>query len=181
MDTHYVPYSGKLSDDQLAQVEVEVCEGLYTRTQEVQAFIERQFGVSYSLSAVAAILKKLDFVYKKTMSLPGKADVAAQEAFLAQLKPFLAEIESDEVIYFVDAVHPQHNTHSDYAWIKRGEEKAVPTNTGRNRININGALNAHKPEEVILEIKWFAKIIAQSSVLMARHKTQTMQRIGAYL
>jgi transposase len=150
LDTHYVPYNGKLNDDQLGQLEEEVCKGLYTRTQEVQAFIEKQFGVCYSLSAVTAILKKLGFVYKKTMSIPGKADVAVQEAFLAQLEPFLAEIEANEAIYFVDAVHPQHNTRSDYAWIKQGEEKAVPTNTGRDRVNINGAINAHKPEEVII-------------------------------
>lgn len=150
LDTHYVPYSGKLTDEQLAQLEQTVREGLYTTTQAVQAYIERQFEVSYSLSAVLAILKKLDFVYKKTMSVPGKADVAAQEVFLAEMEPFLAEIEPDEVVYFVDAVHPQHNTRSDYAWVKRGEEKAVPANTGRDRVNINGAVNAHKPEEVII-------------------------------
>ena len=123
-------------------MEEEVCKGLYTRAQEVQVFLEKQFGVYYSLSAVTAILKKPGFVYKKTMSIPGKADVAVQEAFLAQLEPFLGEIEANEAIYFVDAVHPQHNTRSDYASIKQGEEKAVPTNTGRDRININGALRA---------------------------------------
>ncbi|MBK7366306.1 MAG: winged helix-turn-helix domain-containing protein [Nitrosomonas sp.] len=48
-------------------------------TQAVQAYIEKQ-SASYSLSAVLAILKKPDFVYKKTMSVPGKADLAAQEA-----------------------------------------------------------------------------------------------------
>lgn len=150
LDTHYVPYNGKLTDEQLGILEKKVCEGLYTRTQEIQAYIEKEFDVSYSLSAVLAILKKLDFVYKKTMTTPGKADVTVQEAFLLAMEPFLAEIEPDEAIYFVDAVHPQHNTHSDYAWIKRGEEKAIPSNTGRNRININGAINAHKPEEVIV-------------------------------
>ena len=150
LDTHYVPYGGKLTDEQLAQLEQSVCGGLYTTTQAVGAYIEKQFEVSYSLSAVLAILKKLDFVYKKTMSVPGKADLAAQEAYLAEMEPFLTEIEVDEVVYFVDAVHPQHNTRSDYAWVKRGEEKAVPTNAGRDRVNINGAMNAHKPEEVII-------------------------------
>lgn len=173
LDTHYVPYSGKLTDEQLAQLETAVCAGLYTRTQEVQAYIETQFEVSYSLSAVLAILKKLDFVYKKTMSTPGKADVVQQEAFLAELEPFLEEIEADEVVYFLDAVHPQHNTRSDYVWVKRGEEKAIPTNTGRSRININGAMNAHQPEDVVIleaeridgqaTIALFDKIQAQNS------------------
>ena len=108
MDTHYVPYNGKLTDEQLGILEKKVCEGLYTRRQEIQAYIEKEFDVSYSLSAVLAILKKLDFVYKKTMTTPGKADVTAQEAFLLEMEPFLAEIEHDEAIYFVDSVHPQH-------------------------------------------------------------------------
>lgn len=173
LDTHYVPYNGKLTDEQLAQLEEAVCAGIYTRTQEVQAYIEMEFGVSYSLSAVLAILKKLDFVYKKTMSTPGKADVVEQEAFLSELEPFLEEIEADEVVYFLDAVHPQHNTRSDYVWVKRGEEKAIPTNTGRNRININGAMNAHRPEDVVIleaeringqaTIALFDKIQAQNS------------------
>ena len=150
LDTHYVPYNGKLTDEELGQLEEAVCAGLYTKTQTVQAYIENHFGISYSLSAVLAILKKLGFVYKKTMSVPGKANVVEQEGFLAQMEPFLAEVGADEAVYFVDAVHPQYNTRSDYAWIKRGEEKAVPTNPGRDRVNINGAMNAHKPEDVII-------------------------------
>ena len=50
----------------------------------------------------------------------------------------------------MDAVHPQHNTRSTYAWVKKGQDKAVPTNSGRRPININGAMNAHRPEEVII-------------------------------
>jgi transposase len=150
LDTHYVPYSGKLTDDQLAQLEEAVCMGTYTRTQEVQAYIEEQFGVQYSLSAVLAILKKLDFVYKKSMTVPGKADREEQEIFLAQLEPFLEEVEANEAVYFIDALHPQHNTRSDYVWVKRGEEKAIPSNTGRSRMNLNGAMNAHQPEDVVM-------------------------------
>lgn len=150
LDTHYVPYSGKLSDEELGLLEEAVSSGLYLNTQMIVAFIESDFGISYSSSAVLAILKKLDFVYKKTMSVPGKADLVSQEAFLAEMEPFLEEVGPDEAIYFVDAVHPHHNTRSDYAWVKRGEIKAIPTNTGRDRLNINGAMNAHKPEDVVI-------------------------------
>jgi transposase len=34
------------------------------------------------------------------------------------------------------------------AWIKRGVKKEVPTNSGRQRINLNGAMNAHQPDDV---------------------------------
>jgi len=42
-------------------------------------------------------------------------------------------------IYFVDAAHPQHNLVIACGWIKRGEEHAVRTNRGPQRVNINGA------------------------------------------
>ncbi len=54
------------------------------------------------------------------------------------------------LFFFVDAVHPQHNTRSTYAWIKKGEQKAIATNSGRRRINLNGAMNAHRPDEVVI-------------------------------
>ena len=150
LDRHYVPYCGKLSDEQLAQLETEVETGLYTTCAQIAEWVYNEFGVDYSESAIRAILDKLEFVYKKTMSVPGKADVAEQEAFLEQLEPFLAETEANEVVFFMDAVHPQHNTRSDYAWVKKGMDKEIRTNTGRKRININGAMNAHEPEDVVL-------------------------------
>ena len=150
LDRHYVPYSGKLSQDNLAHLESEVSAGVYSSAQEVQAYILQTFGIEYSLRAVHMILKKLNFVYKKTSEVPSNFNEEEQDAFLAQLVPFLGEIGPQEAIFFVDAVHPQHNTRSSYAWIKRGEKKAIPTNSGRRRININGAMNAHKPQEVII-------------------------------
>lgn len=150
LDKHYVPYAGKLGDEQLAQLDEEVSRGLYPTVGAVGRYIERAFEVSYSERAVCAILHKLGFVYKRTSEVPGKADPVEQEAFLAEMEPFLREIGPDEAIYFIDAAHPQHNTRSSYAWVKRGEQKAVATNSGRERLNLNGAMNAHRPEEVIV-------------------------------
>jgi transposase len=150
LDRHYVPYSGRLEAEALQQIDRQVSDHIYTTSQEIQAYILETFGLEYSLSAVRSIMEKLDFVYKKTMELPGKYDAAEQEAFLAEMQPFLAEIEENEAVFFVDAVHPQHNTRSTYAWIKKGQDKLIPCNTGRRRVNINGAMNAHHPEEVVI-------------------------------
>lgn len=150
LDRHYVPYQGKLDAEQLGLLEEEVMRGTYTTCAEIVEWISKRFGVDYSESAVRSILKKLDFVYKKTMAVPGKANIEEQERFLEELEPFLAETEANEVVFFMDAVHPQHNTRSDYAWIKRGVDKEIPTNSGRKRININGAMNAHQPEDVVV-------------------------------
>lgn len=151
LDKHYVPYQGRLTDEQLAQLDTYVEEGIHTTCGCIVSWVEQNFGVSYSESGMRAVLHKLGFVYKKTSVVPGGACPVEQEAFLKELQPFLTEDEvNNDVILFMDAVHPQHNTRSDYAWIKSGQKKEVPSNTGRKRININGAMNAHQPEDVTI-------------------------------
>ena len=164
LDRHYVPYNGKLSEIQLKRLDSEVSAGIFLSSQEVKDFVEKEFGISYSLSAIRGILEKLDFVYKKTSEVPCKFKEADQATFLAELIPFLEETPENEVVFFLDGVHPTHNTRSSYAWIKKGQDKAIPTNTGRNRINLSGAMNAHHPEEVIVhESEW---VNAQATVAL---------------
>ena len=47
------------------------------------------------------------------------------------------------MVYFADGVHPTHNSRSTYAWIEKGKEFQQPTVSGRDRVNINGLLNAY--------------------------------------
>jgi len=49
LDKHYVPYSGKMNEIQLARLD---SEGVFICSEEVKDFIEKEFGISYSLSAV---------------------------------------------------------------------------------------------------------------------------------
>lgn len=151
LDRNYVPYCGRLDDEQLSRLESEVREGLYNTCAQIISWVENEFGIKYSESGIRSVLHNLGFTYKKTTLVPGGADVAEQEDFLKQLEPFLKEDESkNDVICFMDAVHPQHNTKSEYAWIKSGQCREVQSNTGRRRMNINGAMNAHQPEEVTI-------------------------------
>jgi len=48
----------------------------------------------------------------------------------------------------MDAVHPQHNPVLGYGWIKRGQDHEVKSNTGRRRLNINGAIDLERLEPV---------------------------------
>ena len=74
----------------------------------------------------------LVWVYKKPKAVPGKANRLAQEEFLENIEQKLAENPDKVAVYYADGVHPQHNTHCSYGWIKRGENKEIETNTGRN-------------------------------------------------
>lgn len=151
---NYVAYSGKLTAEQTCILDNELQEFLYINTYEIIDFIKSMFGVSFKPSGVSKLLHRLGFSYKKTKQEPCNADTVKQTAFLQEMTQSLAKIEansSDCVAYFLDAVHPQHNTKSAYAWIKKGQEAAIPANTGRKRVNINGALNAHDVTDVVID------------------------------
>ena len=47
----------------------------------------------------------------------------------------------DEAVYFVDAVHPEHQSKPSFGWMKRNEKLALKSNSRRQRLNIHGALD----------------------------------------
>ena len=107
------------------------------------------------------MLEPLGFVYKKTKLVPGKADAEKQQEFLQEYHELKEQMGSNDELLFMDGVHPQHNPVSSYAWIVKGEEKEVPPNTGRKRININGAINIKNYEAISREDE---RINAQSTI-----------------
>ena len=58
--------------------------------------------------------------------------------------------QEDEALYFMDGAGVEHNVKIDYGWMKKGHTKTIKTNTGRKRLNINGAYNI-KTHEVICQ------------------------------
>lgn len=150
LKSFFVAYSGQLTEDEEQQLLGEVRQRLYLNSKQVAAYIENAFGIRYSLSAVVKLLHRLGFSYKKTKGVGVKADREAQEQFVQQLSELLAQEDENQVVYFNDAVHPQHNTRPDYGWVYRGEDFEIPSNPGRKRVNINGALNAHKVTDVLV-------------------------------
>lgn len=148
LDDNWVAFSGLLSDAQLLRLKEEVSEHLYLCAREVGAWIKEQFGVQYHEKHVVKILRSLGFVYKKTKLVPGKADIAKQQAYIEDFEKLMAEKGPDTVVFFNDGVHPQFNTRSEYAWIQRGQDYQIPSQAGRQRLNITGAMNAEIPTEL---------------------------------
>jgi len=168
LEDAYKPYSGQLNSQQLLLLVKELNKNLYTTTTQVADWIYQAFGIRYKSNSVRALLKRLGFSYKKTKLIPGKADAAAQREFVKSFKKLESNLKENEVIYFGDGVHPQHNTQPAYAWIAKGKEKQIKSNTGRTRINLHGAVNAHDVNDIIVKehitldatetIKFFKKI-----------------------
>lgn len=146
--TNHKGCTGKLTDIQLHEIETYIETEMVTDAAMVVKFIKNKFGVDYTVDGVNKLLHRLGFVYKQTTLIPGKLNEAAQAAFLKEYEELRDSLPEDEVILFGDGVHPSHNVYATKAWIKKGKDKQVPTNTGRDRLNINGALNLETTEVV---------------------------------
>ncbi len=48
------------------------------------------------------------------------------------------------------AIEASNRTKSTYAWIKQGQEKEVLSNTGREVVNLNGAINPANPTQILI-------------------------------
>lgn len=139
LEKNYLAYTGKLTVEEELKVEVYVTENVVSDSKEVKEFILENFAKKYSLSGTTKLLKRLGFVYKKTTLIPSKYDEVRQAQYKTAYEVLEQTLGDNELILFVDGVHPQHNTTCTSAWIKRGETKEIKSNTGRKRVNWNGA------------------------------------------
>jgi transposase len=146
----YTAYEGKLSPEQLAELEAELKSRLYTSANDICAFIASRFGAKYTPTGLVPLLHRLNFEYKKTRQVTPNADPEAQREAAEAIAELVETAPEGDSIYFCDAVHPQHNTRPAHGWIKSGEDFAVKSNTGRDRLNINGALNAREVTDVVV-------------------------------
>ena len=151
LKNNYKGSESMLSTAELVELEKHLEEKTYLTIESIVSYVEQQYEVNYSISGMTQLLQRIGFVYKKAKAVPGKADKEQQLAYLKLLTKILKNKGKNDPHYYLDAVHPQHNTQVVYGWIKKGKEKLINSNTGRQRININGALNSESLEIVIRE------------------------------
>jgi transposase len=147
---NYQPYEGLLTPEKQAQLKAEMSQYLYVTTAEVKEFIRYEFGIDMACSSISKMLDRLGFSYKKTKLMPGKADAQKQTYWVKWFQEMVSQLAENEIIIFIDAVHPMHNTKSEYGWILKGQDFEIPANCGRSRLNINGAINVLNPAEVYI-------------------------------
>lgn len=149
MADNYLPYSGKMNLEQEQKLVEHLKQTTYHSTAPIVLWIEEMFGIKYTTQGLVHTLHRLGFSYKKSKLVPGKADPDKQKAHLDNLEKLKATLGEDDRIYYVDGVHQLHNPEVGYGWIFKGTEKEVPANTGRNRLNINGAIDASNKEVIV--------------------------------
>ena len=124
-----------LSTLQVEELEHHLEINTYQNSKGIIVWIAENFNITYTSSGVNALLKRLSFVYKKPVLAPCKADVEKQTEFVKEYQELKENLEDKDQIYFMDGVHPQHNTIANYGWIKKGKTKHLKTNNGRKRLN----------------------------------------------
>jgi transposase len=122
--------------------------------REVGAFIERELGLVYeSRSGPIALLDRLGFEYHKPNVIARKLDVAKQKNFIESHDKLLNSLGNDEAVLFVDAVHPTHAARPIGCWAPKQEKIAIAQTSGRERINIHGAINLETGQTRMIDVE----------------------------
>lgn len=153
LELHYIGGQSNLSTKQEEKLKLYLEENTKRTAKEVLSYITETFNTTYTVVGTTKLLHRLGFTYKKPKIIPGKADKAKQDAFIETYKKIKENLKASDQLYFLDSSHPEHNTKPSYGWILKGKahDKILKTNTGRERLNLNGALNFLDKTAVVLD------------------------------
>jgi len=144
--------SSLLSAEQGVALKAWVASALPRSTRQVGAWIKREFGLVYeSRSGLIALLHRLGLEYHKPEVIPRKLDEAQQKAFIASYEKPLNSLGDDEVVLFADAVHPTHAARPVGCWAPKEQNLAIEQTSGRERINIHGAVDLETGQTRMIE------------------------------
>jgi transposase len=145
---YHIGSRSKLTHDQEKELTEYLRTNIIMDCKLIIDHIESKYRVVYTVSGVTDLLHRLGFTYKKTKAVPGKANKEKQELFIETYNKLKRKFR---LIYFLDSTHPMHNSVLSHGWIMKGEDFNILSNSGRHRLNINGAVNI-KTKEVITEL-----------------------------
>ncbi|MDH4129563.1 MAG: IS630 family transposase [Spirochaetota bacterium] len=133
-------------------------------SKQACSYLKNKFGKLFSDNGMTQTLKRLGFTYKKPKAVPCKANTFSQINFLVKYYQKMLTLKDDEAIYFVDASGFEHNAKMAYGWIRKGSNKEVKTNSGRQRLNVNGAYNPISHE--VIAVSQDSNINADSNIAL---------------
>jgi len=165
LKTEYIGSNCKLTKHQRNILCKELDSAIYLTTNQIIEYVKRKFGIYYSIGGMNKLLHRLGYTYKKPKLVPGKGNKEKQEEFAAYYEQFIANKPTNEAVYFMDGVHPEHNTLAAYGWMRKGKERKLKSNTGRQRINLHGAINIETLDVEIIESE---KVNSESTVDLLR-------------
>jgi transposase len=156
----------RLSEAQQDKLKAWITETLPRTRREIGAWIEQQCGVAYQgRSGLIALLHRLGMEHGKPRAVSRKLDPAKQAALIKAYEDVLNHLDADEAVRFGDAVHPTHAVPPVGCWAPKDIPIAVTQTSGRQRLNIHGAIDLETGKTRMLEV---ATVDAVSTIMLLR-------------
>jgi transposase len=130
----------KLTEEQSQSLLKHLTETTYLKVKNICAYVRATFEAKFSRSGMTMWLRAKGFVFKRPKKIPGKLDPQRQEAFIKEYEALKAGLQPGEEIYFVDAVHPEHQSQAVCGWIRKGVMKTLQSTGKQLRLHLAGAL-----------------------------------------
>jgi transposase len=144
----------QMSGEQQEKLKAWVAVALPRSTRQIGAWIEKEFGLVYAgRSGLIALLHRLGLEYHKPQVIPRKLNEEKQKAFIAAYENLLNSLSDDEAVLFADAVHPTHAARPAGCWAPSQENLAIEQTSGRQRINIHGAVDLETGQTRMIEVE----------------------------
>lgn len=139
------PMSGgsrsKLDDQQTEELIAHLEQNTYPSTTEIIAHVKLAYEVNYTQQGMHDWLIQHRFSHKKPKGTPQKFNAERQAEFIKKYDELKATLNPNELLLFMDSVHPTQETKITYGWIRTGVEKLIATVASRKRINLTGAID----------------------------------------
>lgn len=172
----------RMSMEQEAALAAWVKDTLPRSSVQVAQWLSDQMELRFdSRSAVIAVLHRLGFEHRKPEAAPAKAEAGKQEDFIELYEKRQNNLEPDEATVFVDAIHPTHTVRPVGCWMPKGERIGVDQSSGRDRLNIHGAIDLETGETRMIDV---LSVDATSTIALLtsiENMHQDKRRIYVYL
>ena len=143
----------RLDAEQQARLITWITETLPRSTRAIGAWIAAEFGIEYqSRSGLIALLHRLGMEHRKPRAISRKLDPEKQAAFIKAYENLLNQLADDEAVLFGDAVHPTHAVRPVGCWSPKDVPVAVEQSSGRDRLNIHGAIDLETGRTVMKDV-----------------------------
>ena len=170
--------SGLMNAEQAEALKAWADATLPRSTRHVGAWIAKEFGLIYeSRSGLIALLHRLGLEYRKPEVISRRLNEETQKAQIAAYENLLNSKGDDEVVLFVDAVHPTHAARPVGCWAPKEQNLAIEQTSGRERINIHGAIDLETGQTRMIE----AETIDAISTIRLLESLEMLYPVMAYI
>ena len=96
---------------------------------------------------------RLGLAYHKPNVIPRKLDEELQQAFIASYEKLMNSLGDNEAVLFADAVRLTHAARPVGCWAPKQDKLAIEQTSGRQRINIHGAIDLETGKTRMIEVE----------------------------